>query len=116
MFLKCPCTCCNILCFSSVALVQPSVATSQEAVKETPFSTMIPPTSTIPGSFMPSGIPGPGIFPPVGVQTQQPNNEKIPQSADGMGAAADLTLQGELYITFCEHLFIRVVLFDEEDF
>ncbi|XP_037833797.1 SR-related and CTD-associated factor 8 isoform X2 [Kryptolebias marmoratus] len=79
---------------ASATTLQPSVSSSQEAVKESPFSTMIPPTSTIPGSFMPSAIPGPGIFPPVGVQTQQANNEKIPQSAEGMGAAAELTLQG----------------------
>ncbi|XP_041827011.1 SR-related and CTD-associated factor 8 [Melanotaenia boesemani] len=78
----------------TTALVQPSVASSQEAVKETPFSSMIPPASTIPGSFMPSAIPGAGVFNPVGVQTQQATNEKTPQSAEGMDAAAELTLQG----------------------
>lgn len=75
------------------SLVQPSVATSQEAVKESPFSAMIPPT-TIPGSFMPSTIPGAGVFNPVGMQTQQATGEKMPQSADGMDATAELTLQG----------------------
>uniref|UniRef100_A0A3P8TQL6 SR-related CTD associated factor 8 n=1 Tax=Amphiprion percula TaxID=161767 RepID=A0A3P8TQL6_AMPPE len=76
------------------ALVQPSVPSSQDAVKESPFSAMIPPTSAIPGSFMPSAIPGAGVFNPVGVQTQQAANEKAPQSAEGMDAAAELTLQG----------------------
>lgn len=78
---------------ASASLVQPSVASSQDAVKDSPFSAMIPPTSTIPGSFMPSAIPGAGMFNPVGVQTQQPNNEKM-QSAEGMDATAELTLQG----------------------
>lgn len=84
--------------FSSIALVQPTVASSQEAVKESPFSAMIPPTSTIPGSFMPSAIPGASVFNPVGVQTQQATSEKTAQSAEGMdaaAAAAEITLQGE---------------------
>ncbi|KAK2826262.1 hypothetical protein Q5P01_020476 [Channa striata] len=78
----------------TTSLVQPTVASSQDAVKESPFSAMIPPTSTIPGSFMPSAIPGASVFNPVGVQTQQ---EKTVQSAEGMdaaAAAAELTLQG----------------------
>uniref|UniRef100_A0A8C4DDZ6 SR-related CTD associated factor 8 n=1 Tax=Dicentrarchus labrax TaxID=13489 RepID=A0A8C4DDZ6_DICLA len=81
------------------SLVQPSVATSQEAVKDSPFGAMIPPTSTIPGSFMASAIPGAGMFNPVGVQTQQATNEKAAQSAEGMDAAAELTLQGEALLT-----------------
>ncbi|XP_029982894.1 SR-related and CTD-associated factor 8 isoform X2 [Sphaeramia orbicularis] len=76
------------------SLVQPSVASGQEAVKDSPFGAMIPPTSTIPGSFMPSAIPGAGVFNPVGVQTQQTGSDKTPQSADGMDAAAELTLHG----------------------
>ncbi|XP_040915862.1 SR-related and CTD-associated factor 8 [Toxotes jaculatrix] len=79
---------------ATTSLVQPSVASSQEAVKESPFSAMIPPTSTIPGSFMPSAIPGAGVFNPVGVQTQQAASEKTAQSAEGLDAAAELTLQG----------------------
>ncbi|XP_044023944.1 SR-related and CTD-associated factor 8 isoform X2 [Siniperca chuatsi] len=79
---------------ATTSLVQSSVATSQEAVKESPFSAMIPPTSTIPGSFMASAIPGAGVFNPVGVQTQHATNEKTAQSAEGMDAAAELTLQG----------------------
>uniref|UniRef100_A0A3Q1GFZ9 SR-related CTD associated factor 8 n=1 Tax=Acanthochromis polyacanthus TaxID=80966 RepID=A0A3Q1GFZ9_9TELE len=79
---------------ATTSLVQPSVPSSQDAVKESPFSAMIPPTSAIPGSFMPSAIPGAGVFNPVGVQTQQATNEKTPQSAEGMDAAAELTLQG----------------------
>ncbi|XP_004566574.3 SR-related and CTD-associated factor 8 isoform X2 [Maylandia zebra] len=78
---------------ASASLVQPSVGSSQDAVKDSPFGAMIPPTSTIPGSFMPSAIPGAGVFNPVGVQTQQAANEKT-QSAEGMDATAELTLQG----------------------
>ncbi|XP_014864177.1 PREDICTED: protein SCAF8 isoform X2 [Poecilia mexicana] len=70
----------------TTSLVQPSVASNQDAV--------MPPTSTIPGSFLPSAIPGAGVFNPVGVQTQQANNDKIPPTAEGMDAAAELTLQG----------------------
>lgn len=73
------------------------MASSQDSVKESPFSAMIPPTS-IPGTFMPSAIPGAGVFNPVGVQTQQTTNEKTPQSAEGMDAAAELTLQGEMML------------------
>lgn len=80
-----------------IALVQSS--TSQEAVKESPFSAMIPPTSTIPGSFMASAIPGAGVFNPVGVQTQHATSDKTAQSAEGMDAAAELTLQGEAMLT-----------------
>uniref|UniRef100_A0A672INM7 SR-related CTD associated factor 8 n=1 Tax=Salarias fasciatus TaxID=181472 RepID=A0A672INM7_SALFA len=76
------------------SLVQPSVASSQDGVKESPFSAMIPPTSTIPGSFMPSALPGSGVFNPVGVPTQQASNDKTQQSAEGMDAA-ELTLQGK---------------------
>uniref|UniRef100_A0A665VPD6 SR-related CTD associated factor 8 n=1 Tax=Echeneis naucrates TaxID=173247 RepID=A0A665VPD6_ECHNA len=79
----------------ALSLVQPSVASNQDAVKESPFSAIIPPTSTIPGSFMPSTIPGAGVFNPVGVQTQQGTNEKTAQSAEGLDAAAELTLQGD---------------------
>lgn len=77
------------------ALVQPSLATSQDAVKESPFSAMIPPTTSIPGSFMASAIPGAGMFNPVGVQPQQAMTDKTAQSAEGVDAAAELTLQGE---------------------
>lgn len=77
---------------ATTSLVQSS--TSQEAVKESPFSAMIPPTSTIPGSFMASAIPGAGVFNPVGVQTQHATSDKTAQSAEGMDAAAELTLQG----------------------
>ncbi|XP_071354617.1 SR-related and CTD-associated factor 8-like isoform X2 [Trachinotus anak] len=79
---------------ATTSLVQPSVASSQDAVKESPFSAMIPPTSTIPGSFMPSAIPGAGVYNPVGVQTQQATNEKTAQSAEGLDVATELTLQG----------------------
>lgn len=85
--------------FSHVALVQPSVASNQDAV--------MPPVSTIPGSFLPSAIPGAGVFNPVGVKTQQANNDKIPQSAEGMDTAAELTLQGNLAV-FVYFIFITI--------
>lgn len=44
---------------------------------------------------MASAIPGASMFNPVGVQAQQATNEKSGQSAEGMDAAAELTLQGE---------------------
>lgn len=76
------------------ALVQPPVVTSQDAVKESPFGAMIPPTTAMPGSFMASAMPGAGLFNPVGVQSQQAAAEKAAQSADAADAAAELTLQG----------------------
>jgi len=48
---------------------------------------------------MTSAIPGAGVFNPVGLQAQQATNEKTPQSAEGMDAAAELTLQGERMLT-----------------
>ncbi|KAM6912281.1 SR-related and CTD-associated factor 8 [Xenentodon cancila] len=69
---------------ATTSLVQPSVPSSQDAVKEASFGTMIPPTSTIPGSFMSSAIPGAAVFNPVGVQAQQPTTEKPPQSTEGI--------------------------------
>lgn len=82
--------------FSSLptALVQPSVAASQDVTKDSPFGAMIPPTTTLPGSFMASAIPGAGLFNPVGVQSQQAGGDKSAPSADGVDAA-ELTLQGE---------------------
>ncbi|XP_054652577.1 SR-related and CTD-associated factor 8 isoform X2 [Dunckerocampus dactyliophorus] len=73
------------------SLVQPSVATSQETVKESPFGTMIPTTSSIPGSFMSSNMPGASVFNAVGVQSQQ---DKLPHSAKGLDGTSELTLQG----------------------
>ncbi|XP_061599504.1 SR-related and CTD-associated factor 8 [Cololabis saira] len=69
---------------ATTPLVQSSVASSQDAVKEASFSSMMPPTSTIPGGFMSSAIAGASVFNPVGVQTQQPTGEKAPQSTDGL--------------------------------
>lgn len=91
---------CSVVNLSSLsrslaALVQPPVANSQEAVKDSPFAAMIPPTSTIPSSFMPSAIPGAGMFNHMSVQSQQAANEKAAQSADMLDAAAELTLQGQ---------------------
>lgn len=70
--------------------MQPSVAASQDVVKESPFGAMIPPTTTLPGGFMASAM-----FNPVGVQGQQTASDKTAQSAEGVDAA-ELTLQGEL--------------------
>lgn len=79
-------------------MVQPSVPTSQEAVKESPFGAMIPPTTTIPGNFMASAIPGAGMFNPMGIQAQQSASDKPAQSAEGVDATAELTLQGEQFL------------------
>lgn len=73
------------------SLVQPSVASNQDGVKDSPFGSLIPPSSTIPGNFMPSAIPGAGVFTPVGVQTQPAASEKA--QSEGLDAA-ELTLQG----------------------
>ncbi|CAG09877.1 unnamed protein product, partial [Tetraodon nigroviridis] len=84
-------------CFCSLllpsALGQPPVAASPDVVKESPFGAMIPPTTTLPGSFMASAIPGAGMFNPVGVQNQQATSDKTAPSAEGVDAA-ELTLQG----------------------
>lgn len=55
---------------------------------------MIPPTTTLPGSFMASAIPGAGMFNPVGVQSQQATSDKPAQAAESVDAA-ELTLQGQ---------------------
>lgn len=78
-----------------LALVQPTVVSTQEAVKEASFSTMMPPTTTLPGTFMPSAIPGARVFNPVGVQSQQAAVEKAAPPAEGMDSAVELTLQGK---------------------
>lgn len=75
--------------------MQPSLPTTQENSKDSPFGAMIPPTSTIPGSFMPSAMPGAGVFNPVGAQHQQSSTDKPPQSAETMEAASEITLQGK---------------------
>lgn len=76
-----------------IALVQPSLQTTQENSKDSLFGAMIPPTGTIPGSFIPSTMPGAGVFNPVGVQHQQSSTDKTPQCAETM--EAELTLQGK---------------------
>ncbi|XP_056915395.1 SR-related and CTD-associated factor 8 isoform X2 [Takifugu flavidus] len=78
---------------ATTSLVQPSGATSQDVVKESPFGAMIPPTTALPGSFMASAIPGAGMFNPVGVQSQQASGDKPAQAAESVDAA-ELTLQG----------------------
>ncbi|XP_077405938.1 SR-related and CTD-associated factor 8 [Vanacampus margaritifer] len=75
------------------SLVQPPVATSQETVKESPFSAMIPTTSSMPGGFMPSAIPGANVFNAVGVQSQHPS-DKMPPLAKALDGTPELTLQG----------------------
>ncbi|XP_061824586.2 SR-related and CTD-associated factor 8-like isoform X1 [Nerophis lumbriciformis] len=73
------------------SLVQASVATSQEQVKESPFGAMIPTTSSIPGNFMSSNMPGASMFSAVGVQSQQ---DKLQHSAKILDGTPELTLQG----------------------
>ncbi|XP_060938372.1 SR-related and CTD-associated factor 8 isoform X2 [Limanda limanda] len=75
------------------SLGQPSVATGQDAVKDSLFGAMIPQTSSLPGSFMPSALPGVGLYNPLGAQTQV-THEKTSHSSEGLDAAAELTLQG----------------------
>lgn len=58
---------------------------------------------------MASAIPGAGVFNAVGVQAQQATNEKT-QSAEGMDAAAELTLQGEAMLT-CSYIDYRSINF-----
>ncbi|KAL1257963.1 hypothetical protein QQF64_011207, partial [Cirrhinus molitorella] len=82
------------LASAQTSLVQPSLPTTQENSKDSPFGAMIPPTSTIPGSFIPSAMPGAGVFNPVGVQHQQSSTDKTPQSAETMETASEITLQG----------------------
>lgn len=76
------------------SLVQPSMPTTQESNKDSPFRSIIPPTSTIPGSFIPSGMPGAGVFNPAGVQTQQSGTDKTSQSAEALENTSEMTLQG----------------------
>ncbi len=75
--------------------MQPSLPASQENSKDSPFGAMIPPTSTIPGSFIPSAMPGAGIFKPVGLQHQQSCTDKTPQSAETMETASEITIHGK---------------------
>ena len=71
------------------------MSSSQDSVKDSLYGGMIPPTSNIPGSYMPPGLPGTGVFNPLGVP-QQGANDKGHQSADAMESAAELALQGRL--------------------
>lgn len=82
------------LASAQTSLVQPSLPTTQENSKDSPFGAMIPPTSTIPGSFISSAMPGAGVFNPVGAQHQQSSTDKMPQSAETMETASEMTLQG----------------------
>ncbi|XP_052010098.1 SR-related and CTD-associated factor 8 isoform X1 [Xyrauchen texanus] len=82
------------LASAQTPLVQPSMPTTQENSKNSPFGAMIPPTSTIPGSFIPSAMPGAGVFNPVGAQPPQSSTDKMSQSADIMETTPELTLQG----------------------
>ncbi|XP_016325103.1 protein SCAF8-like isoform X2 [Sinocyclocheilus anshuiensis] len=81
------------LASAQTSLVQPSLPTIQESSKDSLFGAMIPPTSTIPGSFIPSAMPGAGVFNPVGAQHQQSSADKMPQSAEMMETASEITLQ-----------------------
>lgn len=80
------------LASSQTSLVQPSIAVPQESSKDSPFGSMIPPTSTIPGSFIPPAMPGAGVFNPVGAQSQQSSTDKTSQTAEE--TTSEITLQG----------------------
>nr|XP_015209546.1 PREDICTED: protein SCAF8 isoform X1 [Lepisosteus oculatus] len=81
------------------SLVQPSISAAQEGVKDSPFGAVMPPGSTIPGSFVPPAIPGTGAFNPIGVQPQQRSSsaaeEKSAQATEKSNASTDAkTVQG----------------------
>lgn len=71
------------------ALMQSSMSVTQETPKSSPFAAMIPPVSTIPGSFIP-----PAVFNPVGAQPQLPAENKATPSADSLDNPGEITLQG----------------------
>ncbi|XP_027012867.1 SR-related and CTD-associated factor 8 isoform X1 [Tachysurus fulvidraco] len=70
-------------------LVQPN----QDSNKESTYGAMLPQTSTIPASFMPSGMPG-AVFNPVGAQAQQASNDKSAVSGENLDTPNEITLQG----------------------
>lgn len=72
------------------ALVQPT----QDGNKDSTFGAMLPPTSTIPASFMPSGMPG-AVFNPVGAQAQQASTDKTTASGESVETPNEITLQGK---------------------
>ncbi|TRY92108.1 hypothetical protein DNTS_009354 [Danionella cerebrum] len=76
------------------SLVQPSLATAQENNKESVFGAMIPPTSSIPGSFIPSAMPGARVFNPVGAPHQPGSTDKSSQSAESMETPSEIALHG----------------------
>ncbi|KAM9787178.1 SR-related and CTD-associated factor 8 isoform X1 [Syngnathus typhle] len=76
------------------SLVPPPVATSQETAKESPFSSMIATTSSMPGGFMSSAISGANVFNAVGVQSQQHSGDKMAPSAKGLDGTPELSLPG----------------------
>ena len=84
------------------------MTSGQDNVKDSLYGGMIPPTSNISGSYMPPGLPGTGVFNPLGVP-QHSANDKGHQSADAMESAAELALQGRirtLNIYKCQRPFI----------
>ncbi|KAM9466724.1 SR-related and CTD-associated factor 8 [Clarias gariepinus] len=74
---------------AQTSLVQPT----QDGNKDSTFGSMLPPTSTIPASFMPSGMPG-AVFNHVGAQAQQNSTEKTTASAESVDTPNEITLQG----------------------
>ncbi|XP_017570563.1 SR-related and CTD-associated factor 8 isoform X1 [Pygocentrus nattereri] len=81
------------LATAQTALLQPSMSATQENSKDSTFGAIIPPTSTIPTSFIPSAVAGAGVFNPAGAQPQQANREKAP-SMENIDTPAEITLQG----------------------
>lgn len=70
---------------------------TQDGNKDSTFGAMLPPTSTIPASFMPSGMPG-AVFNPVGAQAQQASTDKTTASADSIDAQNEITLHGKCFL------------------
>lgn len=70
------------------------MSATQENAKDSPFGAMIPAVSSIPGSFIPTAVPGSGVFNPVAVPPQPAAGEKPAQAGDGRDAAVDIALQG----------------------
>ncbi|KAF7704024.1 SR-related and CTD-associated factor 8 [Silurus meridionalis] len=77
------------LASAQTPLVQPT----QDGNKDSTFGAMLPLTSTIPASFMPSGMPG-AVFNAVGAQAQQAGNDKTTASAESVDTPNELTLHG----------------------
>ncbi|TTE07129.1 Protein SCAF8 [Bagarius yarrelli] len=75
------------------ALTSGPTAHNQDGNKDSTFGAILPPSSTIPASFMPSGMPG-AVFNSVGAQAQQASTDKTSVSGESVDTPNELTLQG----------------------